>query len=429
MDKAMQNGEFDEWLHFEDRPADDLEPGPARAVEIGGRCASCWGPVVGTNDSDGRWNRLQCRLCGQSIDREDAQREVDSMRREAADNIAATRVGHPANYREGALFVLKILPNMDRDTQQVDRRMEASRAAKRKHRRLTRTEIPPGTAGYLYAQARAFLCGLENLSHEMSAITLSDFDFSEPQIVDIDARSAHATVPTTHRRPSDRELMARMGTAVLAGMAAAFACEVGMKAILMTRLDEAEKTHDLLKLYRVLPDDSRERLEADFAGIAEVLEHNRHTFGKWRYFEQSVGKDAIGALVNTDRVRDLGKAARVIVDECVVTGLTYEVHVDTTFELEREGGEFNSSQRINLRVEGGEIAAYTLSITHLPDIAGRGRRSWPMSRRALLLQPWRARCTASKSPREIARKSLRPPLLWRSGREVAPQAVGGVRAE
>ena len=35
--------------------------------------------------------------------------------------------------------------------------------------------------------------------------------------------------------------------------------------------------------------------------------------------------------------------------------------------------------------------------------------------------------TASKSRRDIARKSLRP--LWGSGREVAPQAVGGVGAE
>ena len=67
-------------------------------------------------------------------------------------------------------------------------------------------------------------------------------------------------------------MMARMGTAVVAGMVAAFACEVGMKAILITRRDEAEKTHDLGKLNEALPEDSRKRLEADFGEIAGVLE-------------------------------------------------------------------------------------------------------------------------------------------------------------
>ncbi len=73
--------------------------------------------------------------------------------------------------------------------------------------------------------------------------------------------------------------MTRMGTALIAGMSAAFACEVGMKAILVTRLDEMEKTHDLWKLYGSLPDDSRARFEGDFPGIVAVLKENRHTFG------------------------------------------------------------------------------------------------------------------------------------------------------
>ena len=49
------------------------------------------------------------------------------MRREATDNTAAAGVGHPATYRKGALFVLKIFPDMDRDTRQIDRRMEPGR--------------------------------------------------------------------------------------------------------------------------------------------------------------------------------------------------------------------------------------------------------------------------------------------------------------
>ena len=154
-----------------------------------------------------------------------------------------------------------------------------------------------------------------NLSPEKSAISLSDFEYGEPQVVGVEKSPTDGTlrvtgsVPVAHRKPSGRELMARMGTALVAGMAGAFACEVGMKAILVTRLDGAAKTHDLLKLYRELPDDSRRRLEGDFPEIADVLGHSRETFGRWRYFEQGIGEDAIRALVDTDRVWGLGKAA------------------------------------------------------------------------------------------------------------------------
>ena len=163
-------------------------------------------------------------------------------------------------------------------------------------------------------------------------------------------------VQVVHRKPSGRELMGRMGTALLSGMAAAFACEVGMKAILVTRLDEAAKTHDLLELYGELPEDSRRRLAGDFPEIAKVLDHSRQTFGKWRYFEQGIGETAIRGLVDTDRVWGLGKAARVIADECAVTGLNYDIDIDTTFEFKAEPGGMRTSQRIDLSLEGGEAA-------------------------------------------------------------------------
>ena len=180
--------------------------------------------------------------------------------------MAGARVGRPAMYREDASFVLKLLPDMDRDKERIDQRVEDSLAREGKGPRLTRQEVPRGTAGYLYAQARAFLAGVDNLSPEKSAIALSDMGFGEPQVVNVDGSQTDGTLhitgklPVVHRKPSDRQLMGRMGTALVAGMAAAFACEVGMKAILITRLDEATKTHDLLKLYGELPEDSRRRL-------------------------------------------------------------------------------------------------------------------------------------------------------------------------
>ena len=220
--------------------------------------------------------------------------------------------------------------------------------------------MPPGEAGYLYLQARVILSGIESLPDEMSAIALTDFDFGEARITGVDTRPTgevlrlSAKIPAAHRKPSQRELMARMGRAMVAGLATAFACEVGMKAILMTRLDEAQRTHDLLKLYEVLPEDTRKRLEADCRGISDALKRHRHTFDKWRYLEQSAGQGGFGALVNTDRVWELGKAARVIVDECVTAGLTGEVAVDSTFDISGHHGKHSVSQRIHLQVTGGE---------------------------------------------------------------------------
>ena len=362
MDNATRNENLDERRQFDDDPANDREPRPARVVDICGRCANCWGAVSGTKDANGRWSRIRCLVCGRSVDEDDAVHEADAMRREAAVNMAAARVGRPAKYRAGARFVLKLVPDMDRDKGKMDRRVEASLAKGRKHGRLTRHDIPLGTAGYLYAQARAFLAAVDYLSAEKSAIALSDFELGEPQVVNIDGSLDDGTLHATgkaqgvYREPSARELMGRMGTRLVSGMAAAFACEVGVKAILVTRLDEAAKTHDLLELYRELPEDSRRRLAGDFPTIGEVLHHNRQTFGKWRYFEQSTGEKAIRGLVDTDRVSGLGKAARVIADECDVTGLNYHIGNKTTFQFKRELGGMRTSQRIDLSLEGGESA-------------------------------------------------------------------------
>ena len=313
--------DFNEWRHFDDRASDDHCVGPARAAEIKGRCANCWGLVAGRKDKDGHWIHIECQLCGSSVEGKDAEREAERMQVEAVDNMPRARVGNGSTYGKEARFVLKILPDMDRDKAQFEQRLTARRKAKPKKNGLGRSDFPKGTPGYLYAQACAFMSGLDNFPREMSAISLSDFDFGELRTLGVEASSADtpfrvsAAVPASHRKPSDSALMARMGTCMVAGVTAAFACEVGMKAILMTRLDEAEKTHDLLKLHDVLPADSRERIEADFSEIASVLRDHRHTFDRWRYFEASVGEDAMAALVNTDRVWELGKAARVILDD------------------------------------------------------------------------------------------------------------------
>ncbi len=359
MNETMQEEvDFEEWLRFDDRPAGDRAAGPARKVEIKGRCRGCWGRTVGAKDGHDRWTRIQCCICGRALNGEDAEHEAEGMREEAERNLPFARVGKSSKYREDAKFVLKILPDMDRDKVQFDQRVAAREAEEPKRGWLGRQAFPKGTAGYLYGQARFLLSGLENLPREISAIALSDFDFGEPKIVDSGGESVRraATVAGLHRVPSERLLMARMGTAMVAGMAGSLACEVGIKALLMTRVDEAKKTHDLFDLYSALPLDSRERLEADFPEIASVLERHRHAFGKWRYFEESVNEIAILALVNAERVQELAKAARVIVDECVVAGLTFDVHVDSEFAVRVDRGDERCLERTGLRVTGGEAA-------------------------------------------------------------------------
>ena len=143
---------------------------------------------------------------------------------------------------------------------------------------------------------------------------------------------------------------------MVAGMVAAFACEVGMKAVLLTRNDEAKKTHDLLDLYEALPEDSQKRLEADFAGVANILKDNRDTFGRQRYFEQRIDGDAFKALVNTERGQGLGKAARVIVDECVVSGLHYDIDIEGEFNFTAKPGDVQYREHYKVNVTGHEAA-------------------------------------------------------------------------
>ena len=129
------------------------------------------------------------------------------MRVEVKANLPRARVGRGSMYREGAIFVLKILPDMDRDTQYMNRRMAARMAAGRKRGWLTRREIPLGTAGYLYAQARAFLSGIESQTRGMSVIALSEFEFGEPRIVGAESSPADesirvsAKIPASHWKP------------------------------------------------------------------------------------------------------------------------------------------------------------------------------------------------------------------------------------
>ena len=340
-----------------------------------GRCTNCWGRLVGRQDGDERWTGIECQLCGRSVEGDVAGSAMERMRREAAGNLTKVCRGLAAKYREDANFVFKILPDMDRNTVHIDKRIAAKIAAARRKDWLDRVSFPKGTAGYLYLQASTFMAGIESLPHEMSVIPYSDFDFEEPRISGVDVAddgSARVSAKAIgrFRQPSKHMLMERMGSVMMFGMISAFSCELALKAILITRQDEAKKTHDLLDLYKDLPEDSRTRLKADFAEIDSVLEDGRQTFDRWRYFETNVGGEAMLAMVNTERAFALAKAARVIIDEGKISGLTYEVNIDSKLVVDMDSGSSSHWENCSLSVTGGEAAIpWDLLLT-----TGRGKR-------------------------------------------------------
>ena len=349
--------EIDSWVDFDDHPV-----GEASAPVIKGRCTNCWGRLIGRQDKDGKWTSIECQICGISVKGEDASREMERICREKDDNLPKVRQGLPAKYLEDAKFVLKILPDMDRDTAYYDKRVTEKMEEERNKKWLSRHDFPKGTAGYLYLQASAFMTGIESLPREMSVIRYSDYDFQEPHISDVDVADDHSEIRVSakiagkFRQLPKQVLMQRMGLLMMAGMTAAFACELALKAILITRLDEARKTHDLLGLYKDLPEDSKARLKADFAEIEDELKKGRHTFGRWRYFETNVGNEGILAMVNTERAFALAKAARVIIDEGAIAGLTYGVDIDFNSEFSVDSGDTSYLEQYVLEVTGVEAA-------------------------------------------------------------------------
>ncbi len=73
-------------------------------------------------------------------------------------------------------------------------------------------------------------------------------------------------------------------------------------------------------------------MEEDWPEVGSVLKNVRHTFDKWRYFEQNVGGRGMSAMIDTDRPFALAKAARVLLDEAELMGLGYSFDINATQE-------------------------------------------------------------------------------------------------
>lgn len=326
--KIEWNFDFDErWINLKSIGLRDQKYtfGEEGRLRLKGRCRRCWGGLLGKKTSEEAPTAIRCRVCGILLEGDAAKEEYRGMEKEISSNCFNMAFGEPTKYREGGKFVNKVFPHIDREPEGEFRRrikIEASKPAR--ERWLTRREFPPGAPGFLVLQARVLMSGVERLPREVSVARFPNLDLHD------DGSARVYWFPeelSEHSSTTEYELMKRLGSTMTIAMMSAFACELAMKAILLTRKDEARKSHDLWRLYRDLPDDCRARVENDYSEFVSVLKRARYTFDKWRYFEANIGGRGMSAMIDTDRAFTLSKTARVLLDEAEMMGLTYSVRV------------------------------------------------------------------------------------------------------
>ena len=320
---------------------------------VKGRCKNCWGGLIGRINDKHELTGIKCRVCGEKREGEDARMESEMMSNKTCNNLMNMGLGHAPKYGDG-VFVEKIFPYLQSlMPQEIEQRIKAKAAEGSKKVTLTRSGFPVGSPGYLFMQARTLMAGVEDFSDpsERSVVDFSEFDMNADGSVIV-----HLSMEGLSDDPQYQEyrLMRKLGATMTAAMISAFACELAMKAICLSCKDEAKKSHDLQDLYSDLPKNSRKRVEADFPEIKSVTTKGKQTFGKWRYFETSVGEKGIRSMIDTDQSRALGKAARVLLDEAELVGLEFSVKMNAKENVKVSGQNKRCDYEFNLGVTGKE---------------------------------------------------------------------------
>lgn len=335
------------------RTSFQMGDGPVREFGIKARCQKCWGSVLGRTNSVNAWTGIKCRVCGTVLEGEKAAEEQSRILRELTNNSMNLYFGLEPRYLEG-LFVLKIFPHLPRISEEdfCERLDNSEVKFKARERMLTREDFPIGSAGMLFQQAKLLMNGVSRMSGpEESVVNFSRVRFE-------DDGTAVFNIPLEGMKDDPRhfenKLLGNMGSIMVQSLISAFACELAMKAISITCKDEAHKTHDLKQLFEALPQESQKRIKSDFAHIEDSLSQYRQTFDKWRYFEIAAGENALKAMIDTDRSQKLARAARVILDEASVVGLSGSVDVDATYEERFRGQKSIKNVDIHVSIIGGE---------------------------------------------------------------------------
>lgn len=321
-----------------------------------GRCKRCWGGLIGRVNEARVVTGIKCLVCGKTLEGSDAQEEEERMSNESELNLLNMLLGRYPEYGDG-VFAYKIFPHVGRLTEdEIRKRIQSNVAAGGgKQRKLTRNEFPEGTPGFFYLQATALMAGLgqaiSQVEKERSVVDFPDVDMKDD--------GSAVVYPSLERlgkssQQKDFELMGKLGSTMSYSMFSAFACELVMKAISLTCKDEAARSHDLLVLFSDLPEKSLGRIKADYPEIETVMDQQRHTFGKWRYFETNVGEQRFTIMADIASARALGKAARVILDEAASVGLAGKVKVDAKETVTSVGKQKTYDQEYKMTFTGSE---------------------------------------------------------------------------
>ena len=327
--------------------------GEENEIRIAGRCKSCWGGLIARRNEAYEFTGIKCRVCGTKVEGQDAKEEHERMSSKRITNLWNMELGRDPEYGDGRFFVEKLFPSIERQTdKEIRTRINKRRAEGNKQGKLTRNSFPVGTPGLLFIQAKILIKGVEDLSnlHERSITELAGFEVQDDAIVMDKARER---IREDGKDPEYR-MIRQLGCYMSAAMLAAFACELVMKAICLTCKDEAIQDHDLLELYRDLPEASQRRTKADYEKIEEVMKKGRHTFGNWRYFETNVGEEGMRGMADLERTLKMAKAARVILDEAEMVGLTGSIKRNAKEQVRVSGQRKTYNQRINIEIEGRE---------------------------------------------------------------------------
>ena len=251
-------------------------------------------------------------------------------------------------------FVWKIVPPLQRETDaEFKARISSCSQTKAPAGYLGRGRFPPGSPGLLYLQAKILSDGLDSVPG-FDAGAIGGFPHTERN--EDGSLSVYYSREELEGGPPYREhrLIKMMGANMVASMSSAFACELAIKAICLTYNGRSLKSHKLYDLYGNLPDESRARVEFDYPELPDVLQEGRERFGEWRYFESVIGEPALLALTSPALSRSLLKAARVLLDEGAVTGLTGGIKMEARQSVRVVNEDRFAKYSYNLMVNGGE---------------------------------------------------------------------------
>ena len=314
-----------------------------------GRCRTCWGDLLakGATGAPENVEEIQCRICGEEAKEAEAGKELEAMWAHALKNegeMSSNEVYLTNSYPQNAKFCYKVI--LGRRVRARKEVFEESRLreyeGKSRKIWIGRREYPPGHVGFLFSQAKMFTDSTSRIEQELRKLLSEITPTVEP--ANNGSQLARVRMNTHHTRAYEECATLLLGHTMNGVHSAAFACELAMKAISLTSCGWASKTHNLAKLYDELPEGSKERVTRDWTEIATALKEGQEKFGKDRYFEVRRGEETVTSALEIQTVQGLCKAARVLLDECVVVGLGFELKL----KVNRKGQPRRSTAIVDL---------------------------------------------------------------------------------